>query len=122
MTCSILSSIKKVLGIEVEYKIFDPDIIIYINIALSNLNQLGVGPKEGYSIGNEADEWSDFIGSDSNLNLVKSYIITSVKLMFDPPITSFAIDALKKQLEETTWRLSVISSTSPDSKEHYHGA
>ena len=47
---SILTSIKKLLGIEESYEIFDPDIILYINSAFSTLTQLGVGPEKGFSI------------------------------------------------------------------------
>ena len=47
---SILTSIKKLLGIAEEYEHFDPDIVMYINSAFSVLTQLGVGPEEGFRI------------------------------------------------------------------------
>ena len=43
---SILTSIKKLLGIAEEYEHFDPDIVMYINSAFSVLTQLGVGLKK----------------------------------------------------------------------------
>ena len=41
---SILTSIKKLLGITEEYEHFDQDIIMHINSVFSVLTQLGVGP------------------------------------------------------------------------------
>ena len=47
---SILTSVKKLLGIAEECTDFDADIIMYINMALFALVQMGVGPGEGYAI------------------------------------------------------------------------
>lgn len=44
---SILTSVKKLLGIAEECTDFDADIIMYINMALFALVQMGVGPGEG---------------------------------------------------------------------------
>ena len=43
---SILTSIKKMLGIDEEYTHFDADVIMDINSVLMILTQLGVGPAE----------------------------------------------------------------------------
>lgn len=45
MTESILTSIKKLLGIEESYTHFDPDLIMHINSVFSILRQMGVGPR-----------------------------------------------------------------------------
>ena len=47
---SILQSVKKMLGIIPEYTNFDDDIIMHINSVFMILQQLGVGPKEGFAI------------------------------------------------------------------------
>ena len=47
---SILTSIKKLLGIAEEYEHFDPDIVMYINSAFSVLTQLGVGPEDNTAL------------------------------------------------------------------------
>lgn len=104
---SILTSIKKLLGVPEEYDVFDTDIIIHINSAFSTLNQLGVGPPDGFYIEDATEQWGMFLGDDKQINSVKTYIYLKVRLLFDPPTTSFAIDAMKKQAEELEWRLNV---------------
>lgn len=106
---SILKSIKKLLGVPEEYDVFDTDITIHINSAFSTLNQLGVGPSEGFSIEDDTETWGMFLGDNTQINSVKTYVYIKVRLLFDPPTTSFAIDALKKQAEELEWRLNVQS-------------
>ena len=59
MIQSILTSIKKLLGIEDEYVQFDPDIIMHINSVFMVLNDIGVGPKTGFSIQDKLPTWSD---------------------------------------------------------------
>lgn len=104
---SILNSVKKVLGIHEEYKAFDTDVIMHINTAFFLLNQLGVGPKEGYRIEDESANWVDYTGSSLNLEAVRSYIFVRVRLLFDRPETSYGIQALERQAKEFEWRLSV---------------
>ena len=69
---SILTSIKKLLGITEEYENFDQDIIMHINSAFMILNQLGVGPKSGFSISDKSSTWDEFIPESSNLEAVKT--------------------------------------------------
>ena len=104
---SILTSIKKLLGITEEYENFDQDIITHINSAFMILNQLGVGPKSGFSISDKSSTWDEFIPESSNLEAVKTYVHLKVKLMFDPPLSSTVIEAIKSQINELEWRLNV---------------
>lgn len=103
---SILISIKKLLGIAREYSHFDTDVIIHINTAFMSLNQLGVGPKEGFSIKDEKTKWKDFI-DDERLNAVQTYIYLKVKLVFDPPLNSSVLESNKQMINELEWRLNV---------------
>lgn len=64
MTDSILNSIKGLLYIDESEKGFDSDIIMHINSVFMVLNQLGVGPDEGFTISDDSATWSDFIGKD----------------------------------------------------------
>ncbi len=114
---SILTSIKKLLGIDEEHEHFDPDIIIHINSVFMILNQLGVGPSEGFSIQDSKSVWSDFMPSGSNLEAVKSYMHLKVKLMFDPPSSSSVIDAINRSIAELEWRLNVAADTPNISEE-----
>jgi hypothetical protein len=104
---SILESTKKTLGIDAAYEVFDVDILMHINSVFATLNQLGIGPVDGYEIEDATPEWADFLGTDKRLNSVKSYVYLRVRLMFDPPSTSYLIDAMRKQAEELEWRLNV---------------
>ena len=114
---SILTSIKKLLGIDEEYENFDPDIIMHINSVFMILNQLGVGPSEGFSIQDSNSVWSDFMPSGSNLEAVKSYMHLKVKLMFDPPSSSAVMDAINRTIAELEWRLNVASDELNTSEE-----
>jgi hypothetical protein len=104
---SILTSIKKLLGITAEYTHFDTDLIVHINSVLMVLNQLGVGPEEGFFIEDESSSWVDFLGDNTNIELVKTYVYLKVKLLFDPPLSSAAIDSTNRLISEFEWRLNV---------------
>jgi hypothetical protein len=108
---SILTSIKKLLGIEAEYEHFDPDIIMHINTAFMILTQLGVGPSEGFAIEDETSVWSDFLPANPRLESVKSYIYLKVKLLFDPPLSSSVIESINRSINELEWRLNVAVET-----------
>lgn len=109
---SILTSIKKLLGITEEYKHFDSDIIMHINSALMDLRQIGVGPSDGFTIEDDTSTWTDFIGDSMKLEGVKTYVYLSVKLVFDPPLSSSVIETINRRISELTWRLSVEADDS----------
>lgn len=105
---SILDSTKKTLGLAADYDAFDHDVITHINGAFFTLNQLGLGPADGFMIEDETDVWADFAGPELNksaLNAVKSYIWLYTRLMFDPPGTAHHIKALEDQKTELEHRL-----------------
>lgn len=104
---SILTSIKKQLGITEDYEAFDPEIIIHINTVFSILNQLGVGPETPFTIEDKTATWDQFIGGDTRIEMVKTYIYLRVRLIFDPPTNSFVVDAFKKQYEELEVRMNL---------------
>lgn len=107
MSDSILNTTKKILGIEADYTAFDPDILMHINSVFSTLNQMGIGPDDGFAIDDAEATWFDFTGGDKRLNSVKTYVYLRVRLLFDPPTTSYLIGALKEQVQELEWRLNV---------------
>ena len=104
---SILTSIKKLIGIEKEYTQFDADIIMHINTVFLNLTQLGVGPSEGFLIEDGTAIWEDFIGDSSQLQAVKTYMYLKVKLLFDPPLSSSVTESMNRMIAELEWRLNV---------------
>ena len=111
---SILTSIKKLLGITAEYKQFDPDLIIHINSVFLILKQLGIGPEQGFSISGEYETWDQFLPEGStNFEAVKSYMHIKVKLLFDPPTSSAVMEAMNRMASEYEWRLDIEAESTP---------
>lgn len=108
---SILTSVKKLLGIVEEYEHFDQDIIIHINSALFTLKQIGVGPSEGFTISDKNAKWTDFVSDIHKIEPVKSYVYYKVRLAFDPPANSSVMESMRNQLSEYEWRLWVETET-----------
>lgn len=108
MEPSILKSVKKILGLAPDYTPFDLDVITHINASFSILNQLGVGPEEGFAIEDDSEEWDDFDVPSNQLQLVKTYIYLKCRILFDPPGTSFLLQSSENQLKEYEWRLNTF--------------
>ena len=107
MTDRILESVKKVLGIAPEYLAFDVDIVMHINSVFSQLIQLGAGPEDGFEIEDSSTLWSAYLGDNKKLNFIKSYMYLKVRMLFDPPTTSFDITAKQEQIKEFEFRINV---------------
>lgn len=103
---SILLSIKKLLGIDEYCDHFDFDVIMHINSALVILNQLGVG-KSGFMVTSNDETWADFLNGSTKLEFVKTYVFMKVKIIFDPPQSSAAMDAMNRMISELEWRINV---------------
>ena len=101
---SILDSIKKLLGIQPEYRAFDEDLIIHINTVFAILNQIGIGPQEGFFIVDETTNWDEYM-SDINQASVRTYVYLKVRLLFDPPGSGILVDSINRMLSELEWRL-----------------
>ena len=109
---SILTSIKKQLGIAKDYTHFDADIIMHINSVFMVLTQLGVGPSDGFYIEDDSLEWMDFIEDPNQLQAVKTYIYLKVRLLFDPAsLGSATLAAYERQIQELEWRLNVAAES-----------
>lgn len=107
MNESIFESIKALLGPDASDDVFDQDILIHINSAISVLTQLGIGPARGFMVTGPDETWEDFIGNDPTLSMVKSYIYMKVKIAFDPPINSSVLSAYQEACKEMEWRMNV---------------
>ena len=113
---SILTSIKKLLGIGEDVTDFDTDIIIHINSVFTTLTQLGVGPSTGFYIEDASAIWDDYIEDAVELQAVKTYIFLKVKLVFDPAsIGSATLAAYERQINELEWRLNTIAESKGNS-------
>lgn len=104
---SILTSIKKLLGITEDYEHFDQDIIMHINSVFMILTQMGVGPADGFHIEDDSATWSDFTSNLEVLESVKSYMYLKVRLLFDSPTSSSVLDSTNRLISELEWRLNV---------------
>lgn len=118
---SILTSIKKLLGIAEEYTHFDPDIIMHINSVFMILTQLGVGPSEGFIIEDDTATWMDFVSDNTKIESIKSYIYLKVKLLFDPPVNSAVIEATNRMINEFEWRLNVAAESNASKEGNQNG-
>lgn len=106
MDQSILNSTKKILGIGPDDTSFDLDVMTYINSAFSNLHSIGIGPEEGFEIEDDRAEWADFgIDSLPILHQLKTCVYLRARMMFDPPTTSYLLQAMERQIVEAEWRL-----------------
>lgn len=108
---SILTSIKKLLGIDEEYEHFDSDIIMHINSVFMILNQLGVGPTEGFSIKDKTTTWEDFVTDLTKVEAIKSYVYLKVKILFDPPLSSSVMESINRTISELEWRINVAAES-----------
>ena len=103
---SILLTISRMLGYDDTYDVFHPEIIVYINMAINILEQLGVG-EDNFAITDANSTWGDFLSDMSKFESVKTYIYIKVKLMHDPPANATLVKVLEDSAKELEWRLNV---------------
>lgn len=107
MDNSILRSTKKVLGIDPSDDTFDPDIVTFINSALSTIQQLGIG--QGFlPVQDDTATWQQFTTNEQFLGLIRTIVYLRVRMLFDPPNTSYLQGAMNTQIDELEWRLNVL--------------
>ena len=107
MQDSILMTIRKLVCGNPYADHFDTDLLVHINACFSVLNQLGVGPENGFVVTDETQSWSSYITDNYILNMVKTYVTLKVKKIFDPPLTSSVLEAMDKEISQLEWRLNV---------------
>lgn len=109
ITESILESEKKLLGLDQDYDVFDDDLIIHINTIFGTLHQIGVGPATQFYITDNTATWSEFTTEETIVHEVRGYMFLRLRLLFDPPSSSFVLNSYKEQIQEFEWRLNVKS-------------
>lgn len=115
---SILTSIKKLLGIAEEYEQFDADIIMHINTVFETLTQLGVGPEEGFYIEDKTKVWTDYVSNPIKYHAIKSYMFMKVKLLFDiASLGAATIAAYERLISEFEWRINSDAEHDSDESE-----
>lgn len=108
MNDSILQTIKQLLGISEADESFDPNIIILVNSVLNILSQIGLEEANNFQIKGSSETWNELFRDRKDLEIVKTYICFKVKMMFDPPTSSAALEATKRVLDEQEWRIANI--------------
>lgn len=108
MESSILNSTKHILGLQDDYLAFDLDVITHINTAFSTLNQLGVGPTDAFSIDSAENNWDELDIPQNQMSMIRTYVFLKARMLFDPPATSFLIEASNNQIKELEWRLNAL--------------
>lgn len=109
MTDSIFESVKKVLGLLGDDSSFDQDILLHINSVISTLRQLGLSIPSDFYVRDDVQTWRDLLGEFRDLDLVKSYMTMKVRLMFDPPSSSFGLKSMEEMTKEYEWRINVLT-------------
>ena len=105
MSDSVLLSIKQMLGISPEDTSFDANVIMSINTALTTLMDLGLTEVEDEIVTDDIMTWDDLLGGRTDIEYVKTYIYQKVKMIFDPPTSTAAIDAMQRSISELEWRI-----------------
>ena len=105
MENSILLSTKDVLNIETGQTVFDEQVLIAINAAFSVRDDRGV--IYGVVVSDETATWSGLGLEDHVTNMVKTYVNLKARMLFDPPTTSYLVDAMEEQIREFEIRLSL---------------
>ena len=108
---SILTTVKKLIGLDEEYDAFDQDILIFINSILFELEQIGLKPKEGFALSDKTAVWLDYTDDERVLNALKPYIYLKTKLIFDPPTSSSVADSINKVADRFEWRIHMYTET-----------
>ena len=108
---SILNTIKKMIGVEENYKQFDIDLIVHINTAFAALAQIGHNLKDGYFISDMNNIWSEYITDTRLLDPIKTYVYLKTKLVFDPPSSSMVIESMKQTLKELEFRIQISAES-----------
>ena len=105
MSDSVLSSTKQMLGISPEDTSFDVNVIMSINTALTILMDLGLTEVEDQIVTSDKMTWDELLGGRTDIEYVKTYVYQKVKLIFDPPTSTAAIDAMQRSISELEWRI-----------------
>lgn len=108
---SILTSIKKMLGIQEEYESFDDELVLHINAALEVARQIGASDVQHFRISDDTAMWEDFFGDGEAIETAKEYVYLKTKMLFDPPQAGPVINAYNDMIKELEWRISVMHDT-----------
>lgn len=106
MAVTIIEDLRKLLGENINQEAFDTDIMIHLNSVFLSLYQFGYTNKGKVIVVDKNTTWDDLKAMDDKFTeAVKSYIFLKIKIIFDPPSSSFVLETYKQQILEYEWRL-----------------
>lgn len=89
-------------------------LIMHINTVFTILNEMGVGPADGFVIDDASANWDDYITDRRKFDKIKTYMYLKVRMYFDPPQNSSHAEAIKQQISELEWRLNVSAENTTE--------
>ena len=109
----ILNDTKELLGLPSNVTDFDLQLINHINSVLYTLTTIGVG-EVNYQTTLTDGNLSLFVPNNEEIQAtLQMYIFMKVRLLFDPPSSSFVLTSLEAQLKELEWRLVDLNYVPP---------
>ena len=96
---TILNDIKRMLGILSDNLEFDPELVLFISSAFSDLELLGMANAPTITA---TTNWPDRIPAE-----IKEFVYLRARLSFDPPQNGFTTTSFQKRLDELAWRINV---------------
>lgn len=103
----ILVEVKRLLEIEQDTTEFDIDVLANVNAAFFTLYELGVGPATPFYI-TDTTTWQEFETSIPK-PVILDYLFLKTKLVFDPPASSFVLEAFKYRISELEFRMNIYT-------------
>lgn len=109
MSDVILDSVKLKLGIVPSETHFDDQLVDYINMALAELHQVGVGETPFFIVNDteNPDTWDDLNQNEFVTELCKTYVAKSVSLAFNPSSSSAMEQATKDICDRLLFRIHI---------------
>lgn len=104
---SILTSVKKLLGLSEDNTSFDEDILMHINSAIFTLRQIGINAiDDEFMVESKSETFEDYLGDKTNLfQSVRLYLYYKTRLGFDPPTSATVMASIEDSIKEIECRL-----------------
>lgn len=106
---TVLEDVRKVIGGDMIDPHFDQELCMHINSVLVGLRQIGV--KTGTNIVNDETLWSELVPNIIDVESIKTWLGLKVRLIFDPPTSSYVSSAIEENLRELEFRIQLEVDT-----------
>lgn len=100
---TILEDVRKVIGGGLIDHYFDEQICMHINTEIFTLDQLGV--VINHVVVNDETKWTEVIPDIKEFEAIKTWLGLKVRLIFDPPTSSYVMESITSNLNELEFRI-----------------